>query len=241
MPEVKYSILLPSYNEAENLKILLPRLIASADEHLLSYEIIVLDAETSLDNSAEICAMANIIYANRAPANYYGDALRTGIERARGEFIISMDADGSHPPEFLAEFIKQTGDYDVLIASRYIPGGYTENNAVLVWMSKLLNLIYYKILKIPVYDISNSFRCYRAEKLRSLKLECNNFDILQEILIALIHQTPAIKIKEIPFHFQKRIAGKSKRRLSVFIYSYLKTLFKLYKLHRKQISLLTKS
>jgi dolichol-phosphate mannosyltransferase len=233
MSEIKYSIIIPSYNESENLKILLPRLLAMGDEHLHSYEIIVIDANTTLDNTKDICQDPHIVYVNRTPANYYGDAIRTGILTARGEFIISMDADGSHPPEFIPTLIAHADSNDLLIASRYIPGGFTENQASLVWMSKILNLVYSYILKINIYDISNSFRCYRAAKVKSLKLECNNFDVAQEIIVGLLRQFPDLKTHEEPFHFLRRVHGKSKRHLSVFIYSYFKTLIKLYRISKK--------
>jgi dolichol-phosphate mannosyltransferase len=233
MSEIKYSIIIPSYNEAENLKILLPRLIAMGNEYLLSYEVLVIDANISLDNTKEICQDTHIVYVNRTPANFYGDAIRTGIAIACGKFIISMDADGSHPPEFIPTLIANADSNDLVIASRYIKGGYTENKASLVWMSKLLNLVYSYILKINIYDISNSFRCYRAEKVKSLTLECNNFDVAQEIIMGLIRTFPNLKTHEEPFHFMRRLHGKSKRHLSVFIYSYFKTLFKLYRLSRK--------
>jgi dolichol-phosphate mannosyltransferase len=230
MSNIKYSIIIPSYNEADNLQILLPNLIAMADKHLVPYEIIVLDAHVSLDNTKVVCDLPNVVYANRSPANYYGDAIRTGIKMANGEYIISMDADGSHPAEFFPTLLNNAEQYDLTIASRYIKGGFSENQASLVWMSKILNIIYSKILKIKIHDISNSFRCYRAAKIKSLTLECKNFDIAQEIIIGLTMRYPDLKVNEVPFHFQKRIHGKSKRHLSVFIYSYFKTLIKLYRL-----------
>ncbi len=234
MSSIKYSIIIPSYNEADNLKVLLPRLIAMADEHLVPYEIIVIDAHVSLDNTQEICQLPNVIYVNRTPANYYGDAIRTGIKHARGESIISMDADGSHPADFFPTLLKNAEHYDLSIASRYIKGGLSENQVSLVWMSKILNLIYSYILNIKIRDISNSFRCYRASKIKSLNLECNNFDIAQEIIIGLLMRYPNLQVNEVPFHFQRRIHGKSKRHLSVFIYSYFKTLIKLYRLSKRE-------
>ena len=228
MHKKKYSIILPSYKESDNLKVLLPKLIKTADQFLLSYEVIVVDACKSLDETQKVCELHNVIYLNRSPRNVYGDAVRTGIQRAKGELIIFMDSDGSHPPEFLSEMTQYVDHYDLLIASRYVKGGVTENNMPLVFMSRVLNLIYSKLLKINCYDISNSFRVYRHNQLELLTLHCDNFDIIQEILFSLIGKNPNLKIKEIPFSFKKRIFGKSKRSMVIFIVSYFKTLMKLF-------------
>lgn len=232
MQNKKYSIVLPSYSEAENLQILLPRLIAVADQHLHSYQIIVVDRHVSTDNTKEICDTFNVNYVNRGPNDFYGDAVRTGIETATSEFAIFMDSDGSHSPEFLPELLQYINHHDLLIASRYIDGGLTENSFYLVAISKLLNVTYSSLLKIKCHDISNSFRIYKTAQLKQLTLNCKNFDIIQEILYLLIRNNKNFSIKEVPFSFKKRIYGNSKRSMLVFVMSYFKTLVKLLFMYR---------
>jgi dolichol-phosphate mannosyltransferase len=225
---INYSIILPAYSEADNLRILLPQLNTAMRSLGKSYEIIVMDTATDMDDTAAICAANNAIHINRKPTNYYGDAVRTGIQSAQGEFTLFMDADGSHPPEFLVEMLAYSEANDLVIASRYMPGGQSENSALLIYFSRLLNLTYSFLLRMHLYDISNSLRLYRTEQLQRLALNCQNFDIIQEILYGLIKCNKQIKIKEIPFSFKKRINGKSKRNFFVFVYSYLRTLVKLF-------------
>ena len=93
-------------------------------------------------------------------------------------------------------------------------------------MSKVLNISYSIVLGIKCKDISNSFKLYQTNDLKSITLKCNEFDIVEEIIFK-INKARKIALKEIPFNFQKRNFGKSKRNLIVFIFKYLITLIKL--------------
>jgi len=226
---VDYSILIPSFKEEENLRVILPRIKLAIAEVTECSEIIVIDTCQTLDKTQDVCTANNVKYINRAPENTYGDAVRSGINYAKGKWIIFMDADGSHAPEFIPALIAKTKSekYDVVVASRYIHGGNSENNKLLITMSKVLNFIYARILKIRCMDVSNSFRIYRGNMLRSLNLTCQNFDIVEEIIIELIKNFPNLTLFEIPYVFKKRIFGESKRSLIKFIFSYFTTLLKL--------------
>jgi dolichol-phosphate mannosyltransferase len=163
----------------------------------------------------------------------YGDAIRTGISASRGRYVILMDADGSHDPGFLGELWTHRDTSDVVIASRYIKGGRTENPAMLILMSLAVNVIFRLVLGLSCRDVSNSFRLYQGEPLRKLKLECNNFDIVEEILVTLSVSKPDFKISEVPFTFGQRRAGKTKRKLLPFVFSYIVVLYRLYRLKAK--------
>jgi dolichol-phosphate mannosyltransferase len=119
------------------------------------------------------------------------------------------------------------GEADVVIASRYCPAGATENNVLLIFMSRILNWTYSMILGIRCKDVSNSFRVYDAAQLRELKLSCNNFDVIQEILLKLSRRKSDFTIVEVPFTFKKRMFGKTKRNLMLFIMTYIFTLVRL--------------
>ncbi len=141
--------------------------------------------------------------------------------------MIFMDSDGSHTPEFLPQLWREREHADVVIASRYVEGGYTENSKMLVGMSRVLNWSYSLILGLPCKDVSNSFKLYRRAQLQCLVLKCENFDIVEEILYKLIRLFPDLKIKEVPFSFKKRMFGETKRHLLWFILSYAITILKL--------------
>ena len=187
----------------------------------------MVDTIEPLDNTRAVCQEYDVKYLNRKNGNNYGDAIRTGIQAACGEKIIFMDADGSHSPEFILKLLEYQDSDDVVIASRYIKGGYTENSKILVLMSKILNITYSIFLNIKCKDISNSFKLYDASFIKSINLYCDNFDIVEEILYKLSKNNKKLRIKEIPYTFKARIFGKTKRNLLLFMISYLVTMLKL--------------
>ena len=229
------SVILPAYQEAENLKSILPRIKKVVEDLNVEYEILVIDTMNSMDETEDICKEYNILYFHRMYDNSYGSAIRTGIERSKGNYIVFMDADGSHDPAEIKNMydLIASNDADLVIGSRYCKGGYTDNNFVLRFMSWILNVTYRLFFKLNVKDVSDSYRMYRGDQLRDLQLECNNFDIVEEILIKLNYTFDGIRIKEIPISFSKRAFGESKRDLVKFIFSYLTTMRKLLAIKRR--------
>lgn len=224
---VEFSIVLPSYMEEENLRVLLPRLARVAAELPGTSEIVVIDTVQPLDNTASVCAQFGARYVNRRPTNSFGDAVRTGIEETRGNWTIFMDADGSHAPEFIPTLIAEAPQNDVVIASRYVAGGTTDNPALLVWMSRILNWTYSLVLNISCADVSNSLKAYRTELLKELTLKCDNFDVVEEILVRIVRRHPRARLKEVPFTFRARMFGRTKRNLPLFVATYLFTMIRL--------------
>lgn len=217
------TIIIPAYNEASNLKYLLPD-ISSALVNF-EYEVIVIDTTVSTDNTKEVTLQyKNVKYVNRFPTDSYGDAIRSGIKHTSGAHVIFMDADLSHPAELLNMLIKNKNNADVLVASRYVHGGNNRSNKIQVFMSKLLNFVFTKTFKIQCRDVSNSFRLYNTELLKSIVLKGNNFDILLEILVKLKRKKPDLSIIEFPCKFKARQIGKTKRKYIKFIYSYINTI-----------------
>jgi dolichol-phosphate mannosyltransferase len=227
MSDVILSIVLPSYQEEENLSNLLPRIRSALDSINVEAEIIVVDTENEMDNTQGLCRKYDCRYVARHGGNNYGDAVRTGIDESNGEFILFMDADGSHSPEFIQNLFKYINSYDIVIASRYVSNGSTENSLILTLMSKILNITYSFVLGLPCKDVSNSYKIYHKNQLKSINLTCNNFDIVEEIIFKLYRSKKIFKIKEVPYAFQKRMFGKTKRNLFMFVITYVYTIVKL--------------
>jgi dolichol-phosphate mannosyltransferase len=230
---IALSILLPAYEEAENLDWLLPQISRVLGAAGIAHEIVVVDAPTPRDDTQDVCIRHAALYVPRTGGNLYGDAIRTGIRVAKGERLIVMDADGSHNPEFLPQLWASRNDADLVIASRYVIGGRTDNPRLLILLSLAVNLVFRIVLGLKCADVSNSFRLYRAEPVRGLTLECNNFDIVEELLVKLSYSKPGFTILEIPFTFEKRQAGKTKRKLIAFAFSYVATLWRLHTMKRR--------
>ena len=227
---MELSVALPAYLEAENLRVLLPTLKKVTMELAASAEVIVVDTTTPRDETPEICAATGAQYFPRTGGETYGDAIRTSINSTSGKWVVLMDADGSHNPEVIRELWDHRLHADIVIASRYVSGGRTENPKILIFMSQVVNVIFRIFLNLKCYDVSNSFRLYRGDELRALQLECNNFDVVEEILVKLAAARPDLRIKEVPFTFEKRKAGETKRQLFAFMIGYIGTLVKLMRL-----------
>ena len=223
----EFSIIIPAYLEEENLRVLLPRLMSALSGEGLSFEVLVVDTRVPMDSTRAVCAETGATYLARSGGDKYGDAVRTGLKVAKGEFIIFMDADGSHPPEFCLKLIDRRNDGDVVIASRYIEGGTTDNAGSLVLMSRIVNVLYSVILGLDCKDVSNSFKLYRSDLVKSLELHCDNFDIVEEILFKIKKVKNEVRFLEIPFSFKERMFGHTKRNLIVFIFTYFITILRL--------------
>jgi len=230
---IDLSIVLPAYEEGENLERLLPKLKEVASRVAGTHEILVVDTETPHDATPDVCARHGARYVPREGGAMYGNAVGTGIARSTGRHVLFMDADGSHNPDFIPELWKWRGEYDLVIASRYAPGGKTENPWILILLSQVVNVVFRLVLGLRCLDVSNSFRLYRGEDLRKLRLECQHFDIVEEILVKLVYSRDGFRIKETPSTFEKRKAGKTKRQLVTFALGYLGTLRRLVVLKRK--------
>jgi dolichol-phosphate mannosyltransferase len=227
LSKLELSVVLPAYQEEENLRNLLPRLLKTLKSMDISSEVLVIDTIDPMDMTKEVCEENGIRHIKRRVDNYFGSAVRTGIQEAQGKYIIFMDADGSHPPEFIPEIFCFAEKYDVVIASRYVDKGRTENSLLLILMSRVVNWTFSIVLNLPCKDVSNSFKVYRGQQLKNLKLNCNNFDIVEEILFKLRRANPLMRFKEVPFVFKKRMFGETKRNLFVFILTYIFTIVKL--------------
>jgi dolichol-phosphate mannosyltransferase len=218
---------MPCYLEEENLRLLLPRLVKELSSLGDPFEILIIDTMQPMDNTKDVCEVNESTYTPRENGNNYGDAIRTGIKRANGRHIIFMDADGSHTPEFVHTLYKHKNEYDIVIASRYVQGGSTDNSWLLVLMSYITNLTYSTVLNLPYNDISNSFKLYKTSQLKELILKCKHFDIVEEILYKLKKKHNKITVLEIPYSFKERMFGHTKRNLLFFILTYFITLIRL--------------
>lgn len=221
------SVVIPAYLEAESLRTLLPVVSAAAAALTPSYEVVVVDTEQAMDDTREVCEANGVRHLSRRGGNQYGDAVRTGIAEALGHHLLFMDADGSHSPVYFASMWDKRDTYDITIGSRYTEGGHTENPAVLIAMSYLVNLTFRLAFNIHAKDVTNSFRLYRSEILRGMNLQSNDFDILEEILIKAVSKKTPATVGEVPVTFGRRKAGESKRKLVQFAFGYLKTLQRL--------------
>lgn len=222
------SVVLLAYKEADNLRVLLPEIIENIKKCKEDYEILVIDTEEPLDDTKEVCEEYGVRYINQEEP-FFGGAFRTGIRYAAMDKFLILDSDGSHPPMYIPNLYRVFVKYklDVVIGSRYVKGGQTNDSKSSQIMSKILNTTFRLCLGIRAKDISTDYRMYDTKQLKSVSLTCDNYDILQEVLMKLRMNNRKLKIGETPISFSKRLYGESKRQLFKFILSYMKTLIRL--------------
>lgn len=220
------AIIIPAWNERENLELLLPALKEVVGDLGLRADIVVVDggSHDGTREAAERRGARVVIQQERG----YGGALLAGFAATTAPYIVTMDADLSHRPIFLEEFWKRRDEAEVLIASRYIAGGRAEMGWFRRLLSSLLNRSYRRALSLPFRDLSSGFRMYHRDALAGLQLQARDFDILEEILIRI--HAEGWCVQEVPFHYMARGSGHSHTRLVKFGWAFLKTLVRMWRL-----------
>ena len=210
------SIVIPMFNEAENVEITLKRIEEALAYFKGSYEIIAVN-DGSLDNTLEILKRVESLNGNIKIVSYSenigrGMALRKGFEKSQGEIVLSIDADLSYDPRYILDLVNtlRTGpDIDLVLGSPYMPGGGAQDvPALRLWISKLGNKILRFSLPNRVYTSTGIFRAYRKRVLDSLELESDGKEIHLEILSKAM--ALGYRVKEVPAILTGRKKGRSK-------------------------------
>lgn len=208
-------IIIPTYNEIDNLE----KLTQSITSILPQTDILFID-DSSPDGTGKLAeGLAQkdrrIKVIHRARKLGLGSAYIRGFKYAlenNYDFIFEMDADFSHQPVYLPNFLRQKGQYKLILGSRYIKGGGITNwglwRRLLSWAANLYARI---ILGLPYRDLTGGFKCYSRQLLKDLDLD----SIISEGYTFQIETTyrayrKEYKIKEIPIIFKEREKGKSK-------------------------------
>jgi dolichol-phosphate mannosyltransferase len=215
---MKITLVLPTYNEAENLPKLIPILM---DLPLPDLKVLVVD-DNSPDGTAEIAEGLAKRYSGRIEVLHrtgqrgLGRAYVFGFDHAlKGDTnaIAQMDCDFSHPPEKLPELVAKLADCDLALGSRYITGGGVDQRWPL-WrkaLSRWGNFYARSILGLPIRDVTGAFRVWRRDMLERIPYQqvvSNGYVFLVEILyLARLH---GCRFGEVPIYFADRQWGQSK-------------------------------
>ncbi|RME73586.1 MAG: glycosyltransferase [Planctomycetota bacterium] len=231
-PPPALSVVLPTWNEADNLRPLLAQLRPVLERVVGRAELIVVDAGSHDDTVAVARAAGCRVLVQRQPG--YGGALRTGFAAARAPWILTLDADLSHPPAFIADMWAAREGADLVIASRYVPGGRASMPRGRLWLSRTLNTVFGELLGLGVRDLSSGFRLYRREALAALRTRRRDFDVLQELLVGLLERGGTVR--EVPFHYAPRVHGASHARVFAFGRAYARLLTRMWLLRSRWLA-----
>ncbi|NOJ29096.1 MAG: hypothetical protein DA328_02900 [Nitrososphaeraceae archaeon] len=243
---VYLSIIIPTYNESENIEKLLDKIILNVPNNCYS-EIIVVD-DDSPDGTSKIVTdyikhdekktnpsinkTYHIKLVNKKNKNGLIAAIVEGVKYCSGENILVMDADFSHPPEIIPKMIEeiQTNPNAIVIASRYVKNGF-----IIGWPFKrrLLSKGAAKIARIGLQihkvtdPMSGFFLCPRRI-FEEIRFDTKGYKLLLEILV----KANNVNIREVPYTFTDRKSGKSKMGMNV-IFDYITSVWQLYRISRK--------
>lgn len=222
------TLVIPTYNEAENMPILIERVFRIFDEAGFAGYVTVVD-DNSPDETWKICQELKEKYPRldvirRLKERGLSSAVLEGFRSSKSEILGVMDADLSHPPEKIPELIKPLfdGSADIVIGSRYISDGEIEKWPISRKLSsRLATLAAYGLTRVK--DPMSGFFFLKREVIDGIKLDPKGFKICLEILVRGKYE----KVIEVPIIFRDRIHGETKLSSRVII-DYLLQVSRLY-------------
>ena len=214
----KTIVVIPTYNEAENITKIIEEI------KIFSLDILIVD-DNSPDKTSEIVknlmdSKKGLFIIERPKKLGLGSAYRDGfkysIERGYKK-LIQMDADFSHRTEDLSTMLDFTDNYEVIIGSRYVPGGSSLGwNIFRKNLSKYANIYAKKITRSKVQDMTSGFRIYSSNALQSIEFENTTSDGYGfQIEMSARANKKKLKIKEVPIIFNERREGQSKMNYKI--------------------------
>jgi dolichol-phosphate mannosyltransferase len=212
----KAIVIIPTYNESENIKKLIPEILKRTNGEV---DILVVD-DNSPDGTSDVVrefqkTNQNIFLMTRLKKAGLGTAYVEGFKFALSkgyQYILQMDADYSHEPKEIKNFLKKIQDFDLVIGSRYKDGVRVLNWPLSrLFLSVFANLYTKYITGMPVRDATGGYKCFRREVLEAInldKIRSNGYAFQIEMNFKAYKK--GFKICEIPIVFTDRVKGKSK-------------------------------
>jgi dolichol-phosphate mannosyltransferase len=206
----KVSIVVPTFREAQNLPILIDRVAKVREALGIEIEMLIMD-DDSRDGTVEVLAARPERWVElvvRTQNRGLSQAVLEGLTRARGEILVCMDADLSHPPEALAEMMKKLDEgADFVIGSRYVSGGTTSDD----WgLFRWLNSRVATLLARPLTSALDPMAGFFALRRSTLEGGTDFNPVGYKIGLELIVKCRCERVVEIPIHFEDRQFGESK-------------------------------
>jgi dolichol-phosphate mannosyltransferase len=232
MAEPRIMVVIPTYNEADNLPTMVGELLALDHPGL---EILVVD-DNSPDGTGKIAEELVKRYPSRIHVMHRSGKLGLGTAYVTGftyalehsaDLIIQMDADFSHSPSYIPELVEAAKEFDVVVGSRYVSGGSLDERWS--WWRYLLswwaNSVYTRlILGVKVKDATAGFKCWRRATLEGIGLErVRSNGYVFQVEMAYLTEKLGYRFLELPIYFEDRRIGRSKMTGPVKIEAALRT------------------
>ena len=221
----KISVIIPTYNEAGNLPILVRTIF---QQSIINLSLVIID-DSSPDGTTKIIKKLSeefpgkIELIQRKKKLGLGSAYKLGYRKAIEsgvDIVVQMDADLSHSPKYIPEFLQQLENTDIVVGSRYIEGGKVDRNWNILrkMISKLGALSIRLVTGLKVKDTTSGFKAFKIDVLKNLNfhdLKCNGFGFQAEMIHSCMRN--GYLIKEYPIYFSERNRGKSKMSMTIIL------------------------
>lgn len=223
---MRAAVIIPTYNESQNIE----ALVESISNLGLDIKILIVD-DNSPDGTGKIAdklaskySHVHVIHRERKKGR--GSACIAGFKYALNldlDYILEMDADFSHDPKAIPEFLKKMSGAQVIIGSRYLKG-----SQIIDWgpyrpiFSRLANLYARFLLRIPITDYTNGYRCYSRESLSNIdfnQINTTGYIVLSEMAYQLYQK--GVRFSEIPITFVNRRRGLSNFTLKEIVSAFV--------------------
>lgn len=219
---MKPMVVVPTYNEADNIAHFAAAVLALTVPDL---NVLVVDDE-SPDGTGqladELAAQSNRVHVLhrtglRGLGRAYVDGFRWALDHGFDR-IIQMDADFSHSPDYIPTMLEKSNEYDVVVGSRYVPGGGHDEHweAGRVFLSAWANFYARLILRMQVHDATAGFKCWTCHALEVIQLDrVKSNGYVFQVEMAYLCQKLGLRVVEIPIYFEDRRIGQSKMSIPV--------------------------
>lgn len=233
---LKCYIVLPCYNEAENLETLLDSIDKSLNKKI-PYKVIAVN-DGSTDNTEKVLRELSLKYPIEIvehPKNLgLAEALKTGFKKVLkyvndDDYVVFMDSDNTHNPKYIPLMITTAEKFDLVVGSRYIKnGGQTNVPYIRIFLSRAINHLIKLLLKVEIEDFTSGYRCFKASAIKRMHeifgdniIESQGFEVSFEVLLKSL--TCNFKVSEIPIILNYGLKnGKSKMNILLTVLSYVR-------------------
>jgi glycosyltransferase involved in cell wall biosynthesis len=204
------SVIIPVFNEEATVGDIVTRTKKTLETMNVSHEVIVVD-DGSVDQSAAV-AQRQKVRVLRDGHQGKGFALRSGFRHANGEFVVTLDGDGSHKPEEIPLVLKYLSDdgADFVVGSRFANSEANKTKVPRINRvgNRLFNTLTGILTGVKISDSQSGFRAIRASLIRQMRLCSHGYEVESEMLVKALRM--GARVKEIPISFDQRTMGRSK-------------------------------
>jgi glycosyltransferase involved in cell wall biosynthesis len=204
------SVVIPVFNEEATVGNVVTRTKKTLEQLGVSYEILVVD-DGSDDSSADI-AQELKAHVLRDPHQGKGFALRSGFRQAKGELVVTLDADGSHQPEeipLVLRYIRE-GKADFVVGSRFFDSEANQTKIPKINRTgnRMFNGLIWYLTGVQISDSQSGFRAIRSSLIKRMKLGSHGYEVESEMLVKALKM--GARVAETPISFVQRTVGSSK-------------------------------